>query len=60
MSSSWNAPTPGQLKTLEDAKEALAEGLAMLNAALTTEVAAARKAFESSGLGLLRGLEPVK
>ncbi len=60
MTSSWDAPTPGQLKTLEDAKQALAEGLEMLNGALETEVAAAREAFESSGLGLLRGLDPVK
>lgn len=60
MTSSWDAPTPGQLKTLEDAKKALAEGLEMLNGALENEVAAARAAFEASGLGLLRGLEPVK
>lgn len=60
MSSSWDAPTPAQLRVLEDAEAALAEGLEMLNDALATEVAAAREAFEASGLGLLRGLEPVK
>ncbi|MEM8712252.1 MAG: hypothetical protein AAGG01_14980, partial [Planctomycetota bacterium] len=60
MSSSWDAPTQGQLKALVDAEMALTEGLEMLNAALETEVAAARAAYESSGLGLLRGLELVK
>ena len=60
MTSSWDAPTPGQLKALEDANQALAEGLEMLNAALENEVAAAREAYEASGIGLLRGLDPVK
>ena len=60
MSSSWDAPTAGQLKALADAKQALAEGLEVLNAALETEVAAAREAYDSSDLGLLRGLDPVK
>ena len=60
MTSSWDAPTEGQLKTLEDARRALGEALELVNGALATEVAAARQAYEASGLGLLRGLEPVK
>ena len=51
--SSWDAPTPANVASQAEAKEALQAGLEALEGAMSEEVQAVREAFDASGLRLL-------
>jgi hypothetical protein len=58
LGSSWDAPTPAQLRYLEIAREATAEATAKTDAFYAQEVAAFKARVDQAGLGLLAGVAP--
>ena len=53
LGSSWDAPSPAQLRRLEDAEEAFEEAMPAVDAVLGEELEAFRDRFEASGVSLL-------
>jgi hypothetical protein len=60
MASSWDAPTPAELRQVDDAEKELGEALEALNKVLSEDLAKLREALDASGLGLLSDPGPVE
>ncbi len=59
LGSSWDAPTPAQLRSLDEAQELLSEVLAEFNRLYAEEVAAFRARVQDAGISLFSPEEPL-